>query len=353
MRERTTDEGIATDLARIEAWQLRLGSLPGAALDPWRAASAQAWLERARVEYTDNDETAFAGAALATAATLLDSISAGAAGVKSGHVPPTRVLPGSSKVHDDLWRSLDRMKADPGFDCAAVPLAQLEVALAAAGNEALDQGDCTTSPILADAERLAADAKAREAGCPGPTPPAATAPAPPVPQPPAPPAPPVVSSEELPALRNVHFAFDRCGLGPESRRIVAAVAEVLRQHPGVRLRIEGHTDVRGTSAYNLGLSACRICSVRSLLESLGVSSARMTADPQGKSRPFTPQHSPRAHALNRRVELILVDELGREIPASPQERDLQLEHWKPGGVRTHRPEAADFPSTRGTECTLP
>jgi outer membrane protein OmpA-like peptidoglycan-associated protein len=162
-----------------------------------------------------------------------------------------------------------------------------------------------------------------------------------------------VPFDQLPALRNVHFAFDRCELGPESRRIVTAIAELLRAHPEMHVRIEGHTDVRGTSAYNLGLSACRICAVRSLLESQGVLPSQMTADPRGKKDPFTPQRSRRAHALNRRVELVLVDAQGREIPASPQERDLQIERGRPAGYRGHRPEAADFPSSRGTGCSVP
>jgi outer membrane protein OmpA-like peptidoglycan-associated protein len=151
----------------------------------------------------------------------------------------------------------------------------------------------------------------------------------------------------------VHFAFDRCDLVAESRRAVTDIADALRRNPNLRVRIEGHADPRGTDAYNRGLSACRVCSVHSLLEELGVRPAQMEDDPRGESQLATRERSVRGYALDRRVEMVLMDETGRVVPAEPQERDLQIESRRRPGKVERRVPAPECPEYRRSRCASP
>ncbi len=345
---RMTDEAIARDLAAIDAWQARLAGLPGTPQDPWRAEAARGWLDVARVEYTDNDETGFAEGAFALGTSLIEAIESGVRPARPGEVPPAAMLPGSPRARADLWAELERLKQSPGFSCAAEDLARMEIELAWAGNEQVNQGDCISSPHLDEAERLVRKAGKAAADCAPLAPPVVTPS--PEPAPSVPVLPPLPDLSRIP--RDVHFAFDRCELGPLSQEIVRQIADAMKSRPSLRLRLEGFTDVRGTNAYNEGLSACRICAVRSLLEELGIDGSRIVGVPRGEASPVSLEQTRRAHALNRRVEMTLLDENGRALPADSQREDLRIEAPPRPGARIPRVAAPRFPRDRTPQCSL-
>jgi peptidoglycan-associated lipoprotein len=73
----------------------------------------------------------------------------------------------------------------------------------------------------------------------------------------------------------------------------------------VVVRLEGHTDQRGTREYNLGLGESRANSVRSLMLAQGVSDNQIVVVSYGEERPVTDQQvTEDEFALNRRVELV-------------------------------------------------
>ena len=76
----------------------------------------------------------------------------------------------------------------------------------------------------------------------------------------------------------------------------------LREHPNIKVQIEGHCDERGTIDYNLGLSERRAISVRSYLSSLGIEPARIFTISYGQEKPVELGHDEGAWAQNRRVE---------------------------------------------------
>lgn len=360
-KHRVTDEAYARDLGLIGAWQAKLDSLPGAAQDPWRTAAARSWLEAARVELTDEDETRFPEAAFSRAVALVSQIESGAPPITRGIVPNDSLPEGTSRVGGDLWFRLEKLKIHPGFACAAADIARMEVELAWASNEAVDQGACKSDPHVAEAARLAREARMQAEAC-GEQPAAEKRPAAPAPAAPAPsrpveaPALQLPTAEELEIPRNVHFALNRADISAASHGVVAGVAAVLKKYPSISVRLEGHTDSRASAAYNLELSKRRVLAVERVFLELGIDSTRLTTAYKGKSEPTATEDSNRGFALNRRVEMIFVDSEGREIKAQAQEGDLQLEREraparsaKPAASRPAKPGGAKPAAPRGAK----
>ena len=106
----------------------------------------------------------------------------------------------------------------------------------------------------------------------------------------------------------VLFDFDKFKLKVSAN---AALTEVKRaiidKYPGAHLIVEGHTDDRGSQAYNLKLGADRAQSVATWLEKHGISAALVETRSYGKTRPrFVPETTDENRARNRRVEIIVV-----------------------------------------------
>ncbi|MCX7937507.1 MAG: OmpA family protein [Chlorobi bacterium] len=104
----------------------------------------------------------------------------------------------------------------------------------------------------------------------------------------------------------VFFDFDKADLREESLPELDLAAEFLKEHPTVRVRIEGHTDDVGTDEYNLQLSKRRAEAVKKYLVSKGIDEKRILTVGYGKSQPKVKDTTPEARALNRRVEMKVV-----------------------------------------------
>ena len=120
-------------------------------------------------------------------------------------------------------------------------------------------------------------------------------------------------------MRKVFFEFDKFRLTDESRAALRENAAWLREHPNIKVQIEGHCDERGTIDYNLGLSERRAISVRSYLSSLGIEPARIFTISYGEERPVELGHDEGVWAQNRRVEFKIA-QYGRP-PVARSRRD--------------------------------
>lgn len=111
----------------------------------------------------------------------------------------------------------------------------------------------------------------------------------------------------------VYFAYDSEDLTAEAEERLRAKAAILRENPGVQLRIEGHADARGSTEYNLALAQRRAESVRDFLAGYGIAADRVETVSFGKERPAVEGESEDAYALNRRAEFSVtsgIDSLG-------------------------------------------
>ena len=105
-------------------------------------------------------------------------------------------------------------------------------------------------------------------------------------------------------LRGVHFDFGKATIRRDSRPILQAAADTLKDNPQVHIVIEGHTDAMGSDAYNERLSVERATAVRDYLQQLGVKADRMTIRGMGKRRPVASNKTEEGRSQNRRVELL-------------------------------------------------
>ncbi len=106
------------------------------------------------------------------------------------------------------------------------------------------------------------------------------------------------------AKRTVYFDFDSSEIKGEGTDIVAAHAKYLAANPGARVRLEGHTDERGSREYNIGLGERRAQSVRRALLLQGAADAQISTVSYGEERPAVAGHDEAAWAKNRRVEIV-------------------------------------------------
>ena len=107
------------------------------------------------------------------------------------------------------------------------------------------------------------------------------------------------------ALEKVFFDFDSYTLSPEAREALAKNAEILKQKQSAKIQIEGHCDELGSDDYNLALGDRRAKAALNYLQSMGVSSSRLSAISYGKEKPADPGHDEAARAKNRRDEFVV------------------------------------------------
>jgi peptidoglycan-associated lipoprotein len=103
--------------------------------------------------------------------------------------------------------------------------------------------------------------------------------------------------------RVIYFDYDSNVVKDEFRPLIEAHARALIAASAQRLVIEGHTDERGGSEYNLALGQKRADAVVKSLTLLGVPERQLEAVSIGKERPATEGHDEAAWARNRRAEL--------------------------------------------------
>lgn len=104
--------------------------------------------------------------------------------------------------------------------------------------------------------------------------------------------------------RVIYFEFDRDDVRADYVDVVAAHGAYLARNAQTRIRLEGHTDERGTREYNLGLGERRAQSVRRMLMLQGASSDQIQVISYGEEMPAAMGSNEQAWQQNRRVELI-------------------------------------------------
>jgi peptidoglycan-associated lipoprotein len=105
------------------------------------------------------------------------------------------------------------------------------------------------------------------------------------------------------ASRIVYFDYDSYVVKDEFRPVVETQAKVLTSDRKKKVSIEGHTDERGGSEYNLALGQKRAEAVAKTLGLLGVNESQVEAVSFGKERPAVQGSTEEAWAKNRRAEL--------------------------------------------------
>jgi peptidoglycan-associated lipoprotein len=106
-------------------------------------------------------------------------------------------------------------------------------------------------------------------------------------------------------LRDVFFGYDSWQISEDGRQALSRDAEWLRMHPGIRLKVEGHCDERGSSTYNFVLAEKRAKVILNYLSDLGIKRDRIITVSYGKERPFCKERSEACYQQNRRGHLVV------------------------------------------------
>jgi len=104
--------------------------------------------------------------------------------------------------------------------------------------------------------------------------------------------------------RSIYFDFDSYTVKSDYQPLLDAHARYLRSHPNHHVLIQGNTDERGSSEYNLALGQKRSEAVLRDLETLGVPDSQLEAVSFGKEKPVALGHDEAAWAQNRRADLV-------------------------------------------------
>jgi peptidoglycan-associated lipoprotein len=106
-------------------------------------------------------------------------------------------------------------------------------------------------------------------------------------------------------LRDVFFAYDSWTISEEERQALNRNAEWMKSNSSALVKVEGHCDERGTSAYNLVLGEKRAKAARNYLVELGVGANRLSVVSYGKERPSCNEHAESCYQQNRRGHLVV------------------------------------------------
>lgn len=106
-------------------------------------------------------------------------------------------------------------------------------------------------------------------------------------------------------LRDIFFGYDSWTISDDQRQALNRDADWMKSNGSAIVKVEGHCDERGTSAYNLVLGEKRAKAVRNYLVELGVSANRLSVVSYGKERPSCLDHAESCYQQNRRGHLVV------------------------------------------------
>jgi len=110
-----------------------------------------------------------------------------------------------------------------------------------------------------------------------------------------------------PPLEAIFFDFDSYEIRDDMKARLQKDAQLLLAHPEWRVELQGNCDERGSSEYNLALGEKRALMVKRYLLNLGIDPKRLSTVSFGEERPLAKGHNEKAWALNRRVDLVIVN----------------------------------------------
>ena len=158
------------------------------------------------------------------------------------------------------------------------------------GNQSVSPTDSTTYHLVAKGAGGSQEATARVT---------VTQPPPPQPQPTA-------TEEELfnQNVKDIYFDYDKYDLRADQQTAAQGDAAFLKQHPNIKVTIEGHCDERGSTEYNLALGDNRANAAKNALVQSGIPAESIKTISYGKEKPFCTEHNEDCWQQNRRAHFV-------------------------------------------------
>lgn len=105
-------------------------------------------------------------------------------------------------------------------------------------------------------------------------------------------------------VKDVFFDYDKYDIRGSDQGSLQADAQFLQQHSNIRITIEGHSDERGSTEYNLALGTNRADAVKNALVQAGISGSRIKTISYGKEKPFCSVSNETCWQQNRRGHFV-------------------------------------------------
>ena len=121
-------------------------------------------------------------------------------------------------------------------------------------------------------------------------------------------------------VENVYFAFDMKDIRETYKDEMDTVISLMLKYPALLVRVEGHTDSKGSDSYNVALSERRAKEAKKYIVSKGINADRVIAKGFGETTPIAPNKNPdgsdnpEGRAKNRRVEFKLLNDVNDNLP---------------------------------------
>ena len=131
---------------------------------------------------------------------------------------------------------------------------------------------------------------------------------------------PVVAMVDTTAITGpIYFDFDKSTIRPDAAATLDKKLPYLTANPGMRIRIEGNADERGSDEYNLALGQRRAASAKRYLVDHGIAADRFDLVSYGEERPVCTEHNETCWQQNRRDDFRIVTIGSDQIVVPPQQ----------------------------------
>ncbi|MFN8718099.1 MAG: peptidoglycan-associated lipoprotein Pal [Gemmatimonadaceae bacterium] len=111
-----------------------------------------------------------------------------------------------------------------------------------------------------------------------------------------------VAATRMRLLETIYFEYDADELRDDARAKLDAKIAVLNANPGLRIKVNGHCDERGSDEYNIALGRRRAEAAKRYLTDRGIDASRIETASFGRERPAVQGSSEEAWSKNRRDE---------------------------------------------------
>ncbi len=109
-------------------------------------------------------------------------------------------------------------------------------------------------------------------------------------------------------MANINFKFGTAEIsGADPIPVLEEVVRIMKEHPEIRVEIQGHTDNIGSDEANMTLSERRAEAVKQYLVNRGIDAGRLDTRGFGESRPIDSNDTDLGRARNRRIEFVVIE----------------------------------------------